>query len=171
MRVTNRRSICGFTIIEVLVCLMIVGMFMAAIGAAFNASAMNYRENKGMFEAMNLARQVLLRITTELRSAQAVAVIGVGANDDSDNSRCSLITASGINITYVYDSDSSKLSMVDNSDSSSNVLCDKVAAMTFDRATVVDDPTAVRNVRISMQILVDGITQKVSTAAVVRRNL
>ena len=62
--------------------LAIFGMLMAAVGLAFNASAVNYSQNETMFKAMNTARQALLRITTEIRTAQSVALIGAGAGND-----------------------------------------------------------------------------------------
>ena len=52
-----------------------------------------------------------------------------------------------------------------------NVMCDNVTAITFDRATVPDDPSAIRSVRISMTVSADDLSQTLVAAAVVRRNL
>jgi hypothetical protein len=146
-------------------------MLLAAVALAFNASAVNYSENEAMFKAMNTARQALLRITTEIRTAQSVALIGAGAGDDPDNSRCSMIASDGRDITYRYDSAADTLYLDDNIGGSNYVLCTNVTAITFDRATVPDDPTAVRNVQISITVSVNDLSQTLATAAVVRKNL
>ncbi len=162
----------GFTLVEVLLSLAILGMLMAAVALAFNASAINYSENEAMFKAMNTARQALLRITTEIRTAQSVALIGTGSGDDPlDYSQCSMITSGGGNITYRYNSTNNTLYLDDNLTSSSYVMCENVTAMTFDRATVPDDPSAIRSVRISITVAADNLSQTLATAAVVRRNL
>lgn len=158
----------GFTLVEVLLSLAILGMLMAAVALAFNASAINYSQNEAMFKAMNTARQALLRITTEIRTAQDVALIGVG---DPDNSRCSMHTPDGRDITYRYSSGDNTLYLDDNIASSSYVMCENVTAITFDRTTVPDDPSAVRSVRISMTVSANGLSQTLASAAVVRRNL
>jgi hypothetical protein len=145
-----------------------MGMLLAAVALAFNASAVNYSENEAMFKAMNTARQALLRITTEIRTAQSVALMPGG---DPDNSQCSMITADSRNVTYRYNSGDTTLYLDDNTTSSSYVLCTNVTAMTFVRVTVPDDPAAIRNVRISMTVSVDSLSQTLATAAVVRRNL
>jgi len=161
----------AFTIVEVLLSLVIMGMVFAAVALAFNASAANYSQNESIFKAMNTARQALLRITTEIRTAQAVALIGAGAGDDPDNSQCSILTSDSRDITYRFNSGDNTLYLDDNSSGSSYVMCDNVTAITFDRTTVPDDPSAVRNVRISMTVSVDNLSQTLATATVVRRNL
>jgi prepilin-type N-terminal cleavage/methylation domain-containing protein len=171
MILRKAKSSGGFTLVEVLLSLVIFGMLMAAVGLAFNASAVNYSQNESMFKAMNTARQALLRITTEIRTAQSVALIGAGADNDPDNSRCSMITADSRNITYRYNSGDNTLYLDDNIAGANYVMCDNVTAITFDRATVPDDPSAIRNVRISVTVSVDNLLQTLATAAVVRRNL
>ena len=150
---------------------MILGMVLAAVAFAFNASAINFSENEAMFKAMNTARQALLRITTEIRTAQSVALIGAGAGDDPDSSRCSMITSDSRNITYRFNSGDNTLYLDDNIASSSYVMCENVTAMTFKRAYVPDDPSKVRSVRISITVAADDLSQTLATGAVVRRNL
>ena len=172
MNLIKFKSKAGFTIVEMLLSLMILGMVLAAVALAFNASATNFSENEAMFKAMNTARQALLRITTEIRTAQAVAVIGTGAGEDpADNSQCSILTSDSRNITYRYNSGDSTLYLDDNLASSSYVMCENVTAMTFIRVPVPDDPSSIRNVRVSITVAADGVSQTLATAAVVRRNL
>ena len=110
MILRKAKSNAGFTLVEVLLSLAILGMLMAAVALAFNASAVNYSQNEAMFKAMNTARQALLRITTEIRTADYVGII---PGDDSDKSRCSILTSDGRNITYRYSSGDNTLYLDD----------------------------------------------------------
>jgi len=171
MNLIKFKSNAGFTLVEVLLSLAILGMLLAAAALAFNASAINYNENEAMFKSMSTARQALLRITTEIRTAQSVALLGAGAGDDPDSSQCSMITSGSGNVTYRYNSADNTLYLDDNIASSSYVMCENVTAMTFERATVPDEPSAIRSVRISITVAADGLSQTLATGAVVRRNL
>ncbi len=62
----------GFTIAELLLALAIASILLATVATAFNASIINYRENEDMFKVINSARQSLFRITSQLRTADAV---------------------------------------------------------------------------------------------------
>ena len=161
----RQKSRGAFTIAELLVVLMILGMLLSAMAVAFNASVINYNTNRDMFEAMNSARQTLLRITNDLRAAIV--------NHDEPSNQCSMVTADGRNITYQYDSDRKRLNLVVNSGAGAGTyrLCNNVTSMNFERATCIDDPTAVRNVRILMTVTVGDVSQTLAAAAVVRRNL
>ncbi len=172
MNLRKTKSKDGFTLVEVLLSLAILGMLLAAVALAFNASAVNYSQNEAMFKAMNTARQVLLRITTEVRTAQSVALIGTGSGDDPlDYSQCSMITSDSRNITYRYNSANNTLYLDDNLASSSYVMCENVTAITFKRTTVPGDLSSIRSVRISITVAADDLSQTLATAAVVRRNL
>ena len=155
----------AFTIAELLIVLMILGMLLTAMAVAFNASVTNYNANKDMYEAMNSARQALLRITTDLRAAIV--------NYSEPSSQCSMVTSDGRDITYQYDSDNMRLNLIVNSGANAGTyrLCNNVTNMNFERATRLDDPTAVRNVRILMTVTVGDASQTLATAAVVRKNL
>ena len=169
MNLIKFKSNAGFTIVEMLLSLVILGMVLAAVALAFNASATNYSENEAMFKAMNTARQALLRITTEIRTAQDVALMPSAT--DPDSSQCSMHTSDGSDITYRYNSGDNTLYLDDNDASSSYVMCENVTAMTFERTTVPDEPSEIRSVRISITVAADGLSQTLATAAVVRRNL
>lgn len=164
----NRTSkhVRGFTIVELLVTLMITGMILAAIGGAISASATNYRVNEDMFKAMNTARLTLLKITTEIRTAQAVAV-------GEAETRCSILTSDGSDITYSYNADEDTLYLITNDDLADEdyVMCENLSDVTFTRRTLPSDPGMVKDVKISITANIGDVTQKMSSAAVVRNNL
>jgi hypothetical protein len=142
-------------------------MLLAAVAVAIHASATNYQQNEDIFKAINSARQSLFRITSQLRTANAV-------DPNAPSNQCTMITAAGENITYRYNSTDSKLYLITNDDltDSDYVLCDNVTAMTCTKATeVVDAVIVVKNVQISLTVASDDIKKTISAAAVIRRNL
>ena len=156
----------GFTIVEMLMALMIMSMLLAAVAVAVHASSINYRQNEEMYRAMTTARAALLRITNDIRTAQ-----GVEVTEPAD--RCSMVTAAGSDVTYLYNSGDSTLYLVTNDDATDAdyVLCRGVSSVVFDRATVPDDADKIRNVQISMTVTAGSNSQTVSTAVVLRKNL
>jgi prepilin-type N-terminal cleavage/methylation domain-containing protein len=165
MSLIKFKSNAGFTLVEMLLSLMILGMLLAAAALAFNASATNYSQNEAMFKAMNTARQALLRITTEIRTSQRVYWLGETAE------QCSLETSAGQNVRYQYNNADNKLYL--EAGGNNYVLCDNITDMSFVRSTVILPVvgTVVRNVQISITVSVGDISQTVCTAAVVRRTL
>jgi len=166
MILAKRKTKSGFTIIEMLISLAILALLMSAVATAFYASAVNYRENEDIFRAVHTARQVLFRITMELRTATAVK------HDDPAN-ECTMVTAEGSNITYRYNSGDNTLYLITNDDATDAdyVFCDNVTAMSFVRTFDTGDPTVVKNVQINMTVAAGDVSQTVSTAVVVRRNM
>jgi len=155
----------GFTIVELLLAVAIAGMLLAAVAFAFNASAVNYRENEEIFKTMNNARQALFRITSQLRTGHWV-------NPGAPPNQCSFFTADADGnepITYDYRSAAKKLYLITNVDSNEYVLCDNVTAMSFTK-TPTDDGDC-KSVQISMTVASGDTHRTVSTAAVIRRNL
>ena len=164
MRIKKQKA---FTVAELLIALAISAMLLAAVAVAFNASAKNYQVNEEIFQTMNSARQSLLRITAHLRTADWV-------DPNSPANECTLVTATGQDITYRYDSDAKKLYLVTNYDlSDSNyVLCDNVSAMNFSKSTGVEDTVVyVKSVWISITVGDNDTHQTVTSAAVIRKNL
>ncbi len=157
----------GFVLAELLIGLAITAVVLTAVAVAFNAAAINYRENEGIFKAINSARQALFRMTTQIRTATAV-------DPNSPNNKCAMITAGGEDITYRYDDAGQKLYLVTNDDLSDAdyMLCENVTGMTFVKQTVTEEgQIKVKNVQISMTVVSGKVQKKVSAAAVVRRNL
>ena len=153
----------GFTIVELLLALAIASILLATVATAFNASIINYRENEDIFHVINSARQALFRITSQLRTADAV-------EPSSPVNECTLITAGGDDITYQYNNGDNKLYLIDNLSGSDYVLCDNVTAMTFTK-TPTDDGTDCKSVQISITVARGNVQRKISAAAVIRRNL
>jgi hypothetical protein len=150
-----------------LIALTIAAMLLVAVEAAFNASAVNYQQNEDIFKAVNSARQALFRITTQLRTANAV-------DPNAPSNECSMITAAGEDITYRYNSSDNKLYLITNDDlyDSDYVLCDNVTAMNCTKTSVVEDSVIkVQKVQISLTVASNDIKNTISAAAAIRRNL
>lgn len=155
----------GFSLAELLLALAITAMLLVAVAIAFNASVINYSENKDIFKAINNARQALFRITTQLRTANAV-------DPSLATNQCSLITAGGDDITYSYSAGDNTLYLINNSTGGSYTLCNHVTAMTFTKNIAVEGAvTYVKSVQISITVVSGDAQRTISAAAVVRRNL
>ncbi len=171
MKMTEKKR--GFTMIEVLMSLVILAMLMAAVAVAFDASIVNFQANESISKNMNTARAALLRMTTQIRTAQDVAI-------GDPNSQCSLTTAEGDDICFWYDTTTDadqptpvlRLSPTGIPDESDPILCRNVTKATFIRGTG-GTPAVVRNVRMVLTITDDkgGNSQTLAAAAVVRCNL
>ncbi len=162
-----RPAVRAFTLVEVLIALAISAILLAAVAVAFNASAMNYRENEEIYKAINSARQALFRITSQLRTATAV-------DPNAPDYECTLITADGDDLTYRYDSTAKTLYLVTNSNPTDPdyKLCESVEAVTFTKNVFVEDGvTKTRSVQIAITVRAGRTEEKVSAATVIRRNL
>jgi len=158
----------GFSLVEILLALVITAMLMAAVAVAFNASITNYKQNQNIFNNINSARQALYRITTQIRTANAV-------DPNAPANECSFFTSDGNDITYRYDNTDCKLYLMTNNNPSdpNYLLCDNITAMSFTQDTDTDDQgdPYVKSVQISLTIGHGNIQQTLSAAAVIRRNL
>jgi prepilin-type N-terminal cleavage/methylation domain-containing protein len=166
----------GFTLVEILISLVIVGMLLAAVAVVLNASAINYRENEEVFRSINEARQALTRMTSQIRTA-GWDVNGVcnAVDPYAPNNQCNLNTNTGENITYEFRDSSyaeypNTLLLITNSNGNKYVLCDNVTACQFIK-TLAGDGFNAKSVRISLIISDGDMEQKLSAAAVVRRVL
>jgi prepilin-type N-terminal cleavage/methylation domain-containing protein len=157
------RASAGFTMVELLISLTISALLLAAVAFAFNGSVINFRQNEDIFKSINSARQALFRITTQLRTANAV-------EPSSPANRCSFITAANQNLTYEYRNITNCLYLIDNGTNQEYLLCDHVSAMNFIKNPTVDGLDC-KSVQISMTVGIGGVQRTFSTAAVIRRNL
>ena len=164
MPARTTKSSNGFTIAEVLITLAIMGLLLTAVAFAFNASIMNYRQNEDIFKSINAARQALHRITTQLRTAEAV-------DPNTPNNVCSFILADRSTfIAYRYEPSESKLYL--DSGGNAYLMCENVTAMTFTKNTATGEHGVyVENVQMSMTVCNGNISHTISAAVVIRRNL
>jgi len=161
LKIANRNR--GFTLVELLLVLVISSILLAAVAVAFNASVINYQENEDIFKTINNARQALCRITSQLRTAEAV-------DPNAPDNECSFFAADGAHITYEYRSADNKLYLITNSDSQEYVLCDNVISMSFVK-TASDDGSYCKSVQISITVQSGDMQRKLSAAVVIRKNL
>jgi len=158
------RSLAGFTIAEMLIALAVMGLLLTAVAFAFNASIINYRQNEDIFKSINSARQSLHRMTTQLRTAEAV-------DPNTANNVCSFILADGSTcIAYRFEPGESKLYL--DSGGSAYLMCENVTAMAFTKNTATGEHDLyVESVQISMTVYSGNVSHTISATAVVRRNL
>ena len=154
----------GFTIAELLIALAISAILLTAVALAFQSSMMNYTENEDIFKTINGARQSLCRITTQLRTAQAV-------DPCSPGNQCVFVTPDNQTLTYDYRSADNKLYLI--SGGTDYLLCDNVTNMTFTKDTFIDSDSllSVKSVQISMTVRNGNVENTISAASVIRRNL
>ena len=154
----------GFTLIEMIIALTITAVLLTAIAFALNASSINYQENENIFKAVNMARQALIRITSQVRTGL------IDPNNISDESVCELLCADNSAVRYHYDSVGKKLYLYDYNTATDYLLCDDVSAMSFKKDN--NTPTGdVKCVRISITVDDGKLHQTLAGAAVVRRVL
>jgi prepilin-type N-terminal cleavage/methylation domain-containing protein len=154
----------GFTIVELLVALAISSILLVAVAFAFQSSIMNYSENENIFKTINSARQALCRITTQLRTAEAV-------DPCTPDNQCTFVTPDNQTITYDYRDASDKLYLVTGG--SEYLLCENVTAMSFVKEPFINEllQPDVRSVQISMTVQNGDIKNTISAASVIRRSL
>ena len=159
----DRKYKTGFTIVEMLIALAITAMLLAAVAVAFNASVINYRENEDSFKAINIARQALSRMVSQIRT-------GHWGDPNAPNNECSFFTADGSDITYEYRDVDNKLYLITNINGQEYVLCDNVTSMSFIK-TPTADGLDVKSVQISITVESGNVRQTLPAAAVVRKVL
>jgi prepilin-type N-terminal cleavage/methylation domain-containing protein len=186
MKTPAKKQKTGFTIVEVMVSLVILAMLMTAVAFAFDAAVTNYQQNQGIYQTVNRARQALLRITNDLRTAQDIPLISEEVNtqvsfgNDTDGD--------GVyeeDVTYRFDNSTSPgiLYYDDNLTGNSYVLCDNVVSAAFNKteheierdngAGGTVTLTAVRDVRIVLTLTDDAgqVNQTLAAATLIRKNM
>jgi prepilin-type N-terminal cleavage/methylation domain-containing protein len=153
----------GFTLAELLISLVIVGLLLAAVAVALNASIINYKENEKTYQTINKARQALTRMTSQLRTGRFV-------DPYAPNNKCNFFADPNENITYEFRPADNKLYLITNSNGNEYVLCDNVMAATFAK-TPTADGTDCKSVQIILTVQNGNYQQKLAAAAVVRKVL
>lgn len=168
--IRHQRFVRGFTLVECLIGLAISAILLTAVAAAFNASAVSYRENEDMFWTINNARQAMVRMTTQLRTA-GYAEDGVTyavAFQTAPSNRCVFYTPAGELMRYEYCSAEGKLYLINSDTSQQYLLCDGVTAATF--TTTSTNGVDATSVQIALTVKSGNTSRSLSGAAVVRRN-
>ena len=161
----KQNKVRGLTLIEMLISLAIVAGLLTALAVAINASAMNYKENEDIFKTVNMARQALLRITSQIRTGF------VDANNIADESACGILCADDSLVRYHYDSVNDKLYLYDYTTAADYLLCENVTAMSFKKDNSGPTAPEVKSVRILITVDSGKTQQQLAAAAVVRRIL
>jgi len=155
----------AFTIAELLIALAIMALLLAAVATAFNASAINFKENEGIFKAVTAARNALILITSQIRTGL------VDPTDYLSQTTCTLQCADGSNVTYRYNSGEKKLYLHNNGNNTDYLLCDNVTGMTFQKQKDNNTSFDIKSVQITITVESNNTQQTLSAAAVVRRVL
>lgn len=173
----------AFTLVELLLSLAIFGMLMAAVAVAFDASVKNYQDNQGIYRTINAARQTLLRLTNDIRTADK----DISVDEDDDHLKLTMSHTINNSIqtkTYRFDKTSKNL-YLNTGDSEYLIMLgienDNENDNKPKNRGIVDDLKItpghvngeIRNVRIVMTVTDpdSGVSQTLAAAAVVRRNL
>jgi len=169
LAIRNQTSSGAFTIVECLIGLAISAVLLTAVAAAFNASVVSYRENEGMYWSMNNARQALVRMTSEIRTAgyhDGSTLYGV-AHTENPSNQCTLRLPSGEWIRYEFRNADQKLYLVKND--TSYVLCDNAVNAVF--TTTSENGLDATSVQISVTVQNSRFRRTLAAAAAVRRSL
>lgn len=160
----------GFTVVECLIGLAISAILLTAVAVAFNASTINYRENEEIYWTINNARQALLRMTSQLRTAGYEVAPGLflGVDPWAPSHQCHFYTPSGEELTYEFRGDAGKLYLIKNATNQEYVLCDNVVAAGFEKL-YNSEGTDCRSVLISLTVRNGDFERALSAAAVIRR--
>lgn len=178
--------------VEALMALTILAILMTAVAFAFDAAVTNYHENENIYKTVNTARQALLRITNNLRTASEVALIEnyepkAQLAQDPDNSQIGLLTKDGI-MWYIHadkypkdtpDGIKDTLCLEKDGDPKLYTLCDNVTTATFSRREdlvdfggTIGNMWIVRDAQITLTVTDENgeRPQKLAAATLIRKN-
>ena len=152
----------AFSIVEMIVALTLMAMLMTAVALAFNASAINYRDNEEIYKSLNAARQTLVRLTTEIRTADPTEF-----KDTDSLTECSMTLADGSVIQYYYSPDAQILYLT--KDGADHVMCRNVTDVVFDKIASTEEPDQTANVQVTITVDSGSTSQTLSSAIALRR--
>jgi len=158
----NQQSHHGFTLVEVMIALTISALLLTAVATVFQASLMSYQENQEIYEAVSRARQAMLRITTQLRTADYVFTT-------TPQNQCDFMADA--NSYYLFEYQSANNKLVLNDGTNTYDLCSDVSAMEFQKQADTTDPNSAQSVRITMTVDCGDASQQLASAVVIRKAL
>jgi len=167
-----RAKAAGFTLVEGLMTLAIMGLMMAALGTAVYAAMESFRENDRLATASQTTRGVLQRMMREIRTAAAV---------DANSGTITIIPPADPNglqrIQYQYDPSARRLNYhkTVNGQTFSYVACGEGGTLTQFSVTTQtgldwQGLSCVKNVRVAMSLKFGSETFTVTSSASPRRN-
>ena len=173
-----RRARSGFTIVEVLLALTILALLLSSMAVAFQASLRNTEENQRLASSTQTARSLLNRMTSLIRSAEAIDLNGpttelrvLRPDDGSGDDR---------QVRYVFDSGEGVLryrELLNGSVTEDQVLLGdtediQVSSFLVTIETGLDwqGMTAAKSVLINLTYSQDGRVHVLTVSACPRRN-
>jgi len=160
-----RKTKKAFTIAEMIVALTLMAMLMTAVAIAFNASAINCRDNEEIYKSINAARQTLIRLTNQLRTANPTEFV-----DGESATECTIEVADGSIINYYYSADEEILYLTNDADPDSDyVMCRNVTGVSFDRTASTEEPDQIANVQVTITVESGSTSETLSSAIALRR--
>jgi len=157
----------GLGLVEALISLSIAATLLTAVAAAFRASGDAIDMNDDFFRATQAARVSLARMVTQVRR-------GTPATDTSSSS-LHLLTDTGQDVSYTYDSSTQQLNLLTNGNTTATnyVLAHNVSTCTFSTTTGTDSSgaTCVAKVNIVIAVTVGNNQILLSGSAAPRRSI
>ena len=155
----------GLGLLEAIISLAISAMLLTAVAGAFRAASDAIDANDNFFHATQGGRVAMARMLTQVRR-------GTPATDTTSTS-LHLLTDTGQDITYVYDSSSKQLNLVNNGSATSYTLAHNVSQCTFTKTIGTDSTgvTCVAKVTIVLAVTVGPDQVLLSGSASPRRSL
>ncbi len=161
VRSSRRPKRAGLSMAEALISLAICASLLTAVAGAFRAAGDAVDQNDQFFTATQSARVALTRMLTQVRRGTPAT--------DSTSSNLHLLTDTGLEINYSYDSSSQQLSLVT---SSSSVLVHNASQCSFAFQTGTDYASnpCVAKVTVSIAVTVGNNTILLTGSASPRRS-
>jgi prepilin-type N-terminal cleavage/methylation domain-containing protein len=164
----------GFTLVEILLSIALLGMLLTAVAAAMHASFQSYDQNDKLASVTQVARSILDRMTREIRTA-----IDIDPNSTSTRLGIQPPADSGVQrIEYEYTGGALYYRRTIGGVTTSQALLsptDDVRVTSFlvlSRETGQDwqGYTCTKNVKIRLDLLVDSQALSLTASGVLRRN-
>ena len=163
MRPIPRR---GIGLVEApLMSLVIASVLLTGVAAAFRASADAISINDDFFKASQAARVSLARIMTQVRRGSV--------DEASTTTSIHLITDTGQDVTYNYDSSSQQINLVANATGTTYTLAHNVTGCQFliDLGTDYNNAACVSRVTMQVTVQVGDNSVFLTDSAASRRNI
>jgi prepilin-type N-terminal cleavage/methylation domain-containing protein len=157
----------GFTLLEFVIVIMILGIISAIGSAILSQGFIGYIDNKNLLDADWQARTAMERIQRDIRSIRS-------GTDVVTASSTQLVLVNFAGNTIAYSLSGSSLMRQTNSNTS-QILADGVQSITFSyfdaNGAAVSSPASVRYISVSLNIVLNGTNYTVATSAYPRNSM